>query len=80
MMIFVYTFGIVLVSMVAILGVGALLTNQKEEPVHVAEGRATAAMCTTTLLESTDYSQEICEDDFIIEQDLVYTYDSLNLC
>ena len=79
MMIFVYTFLIILVALLFILGVGSLLGGDGEEPVTVQEGKATAAMCTTQLLEMTDYSQEYAEDDFVIEQDLVYTYDSLNL-
>ena len=78
-MIFVYTFLIILVSLLFILGVGSLLGSDGDEPVTVREGKATAAMCTTQLLEMTDYSQEYAEDDFVIEQDLVYTYDSLNL-
>ena len=79
MMIFVYTFAIVLVALLFILGVGSLLGDDGEEPVMASEGKATAAMCTTQLLETSDYSQEFTEDDFVIEQDLVYTYDSLNL-
>lgn len=79
MIIFVYTFVIVLFALVVTLGVGSLLGDDAEEPVKAKEGKATAAMCTTQLLESTDYSQEFAEEDFVIEQDLVYTYDSLNL-
>lgn len=79
MMIFVYTFVIVLLALLVILGLGSLLGDDGEEPLMVTEGKATAAMCTTQLLEASDYSQEFTEDDFIIEQDLVYTYDSLNL-
>ncbi|WP_029231849.1 hypothetical protein [Butyrivibrio sp. VCB2006] len=79
MMIFVYTFISVLVALVVILGVGSLLGDEKEEPVRAVEGKATAAMCTTRLLETADYSEDFAEDDFVIEQDLVYTYDSLNL-
>ena len=78
MMIFVYTFAIVMIALVVILGIGSLLGNEGEEPVKAVEGKATAAMCTTRLLEATDYSEEFSEDDFVIEQDLVYTYDSLN--
>ena len=79
MMIFVYTFVIVLVALVLMLGVGSLLGDESEGPVKASEGKATAAMCTTQLLESTDYSREFAEEDFVIEQDLVYTYDSINL-
>ena len=78
-MIFVYTFAIVMIALVVILGIGSLLGNEGEEPVKAVEGKATAAMCTTRLLEAIDYSEEFSEDDFVIEQDLVYTYDSLNL-
>lgn len=79
MMIFFYTFAIVMTALVVILGIGSILGNAGEEPVKAVEGKATAAMCTTRLLEATDYSEELSEDDFVIEQDLVYTYDSLNL-
>ena len=45
----------------------------------VLGGEATAAMCTTNLLEvSGDFSRNTMED-FVIEQDMVYTYDSFNL-
>jgi hypothetical protein len=80
MMVFVYTFGIVLIALLVILGIGSLLGDSGKEPSHISEGRATAAMCTTRLLETEDYSEELSEDDFVIEQDLVYTYDSLNIC
>ena len=79
MMIFVYTFVVVLVALLIVLGLGSLLGNDKEEPALAKEGKATAAMCTTQLLEMTDYRQDFTEEDFVIEQDLVYTYDSLNL-
>ena len=78
MIIFVYTFVIVLMALVIILGIGSLLGDDGQEPVAAVEGKATAAMCTTQLLETADYSQDFAEDDFVIEQDLVYTYDSLN--
>ena len=78
-MIFVYTFVVVIVALVIILGVGSLLGDDSQEPVVAVEGKATAAMCTTQLLETSDYSREFAEDDFVVEQDLVYTYDSLNL-
>jgi hypothetical protein len=79
MLIFVYTFVVVLIALVVILGFGAILTGAGEEPVRPVEGKATAAMCTTRLLETCDYSEDSFEDDFVIEQDLVYTYDSINL-
>ncbi|MBQ3798086.1 MAG: hypothetical protein II842_17720 [Butyrivibrio sp.] len=42
-------------------------------------GAATAAMCTTRLLGDYSSNDYASEEDFVIEQDLVYTYDSLNL-
>ena len=78
MIIFIYTFAVVFIALVVILGVGSLLTSG-EEPVKPAEGKATAAMCTTRLLGDYEASDYISEEDFVIEQDLVYTYDSINL-
>ena len=78
MIIFLYTFAIVFIALVVILGLGGLLTSG-EEPVRPVEGKATAAMCTTRLLGEYESSEYISEEDFVIEQDLVYTYDSLNL-
>ena len=79
MMIFVYTFIVVFMALVMILGLGSLLTNGNEIPEIIPEGAATAAMCTTQLLGRGDYSGAVCDEDFVIEQDLVYTYDSINL-
>lgn len=79
MMIFVYTFAIVMIALVVILGIGSLLGNEGEEPVKAVEGKATAAMCTTRLLGDYSSNDYASEEDFVIEQDLVYTYDSLNL-
>ncbi len=78
MIIFLYTFAVVFVALVVILGVGSLLTSG-EEPVKPTEGKATAAMCTTRLLGDYEESEFFSEEDFVIEQDLVYTYDSINL-
>ena len=78
MIIFLYTFVIVFVALIAILGIGSLLTTG-EEPVKPCEGKATAAMCTTRLLGEYEASEYVSEEDFVIEQDLVYTYESLNL-
>ncbi len=78
MIIFLYTFAVVFIALVVILGIGSLLTSG-EEPVKPAEGKATAAMCTTRLLGEYESSEYISEEDFVIEQDMVYTYDSLNL-
>jgi hypothetical protein len=78
MIIFLYTFVIVFVALIVILGLGSLLTAG-EEPVKPAEGKATAAMCTTRLLGEYEASDLPAEDDFVIEQDLVYTYESVNI-
>lgn len=80
MIIFLYTFFVVLGALVVILGVCGILTGLGEmKTVREIEGEATAAMCTTNLLEvSEDFSGNTM-DDFIIEQDMVYTYDSFNL-
>ena len=78
MIIFLYTFAVVFVALVVILGVGSLLTSG-EEPVRPTEGKATAAMCTTRLLGDYEEPEFLSEEDFVIEQDLVYTYDSINL-
>ena len=49
-MIFAYTFLVVFVALVVILGLGSLLTRGNETPEIIPEGAATAAMCTTQLL------------------------------
>ena len=80
MLIFVYTFAIVFVALVVILGLGGILAGIGEEEVMEPEGAATAAMCTTQLLgRGCDSAGAVCDEDFIIEQDMVYTYDSVNL-
>ena len=79
MMIFAYTFLVVFVALVVILGLGSLLTKGGETPEIIPEGAATAAMCTTQLLGRCDDIGSVCDEDFVIEQDLVYTYDSINL-
>ena len=79
MMIFVYTFVIILLALVLILGVGNLLAGGDEAADQIQEGEATAAMCTTQLLDRPGYGEDICDEDFVIEQDMVYTYDSVNL-
>ena len=78
MIIFVYTFAVIFIALVVILGLGSLLTT-KEEPVKPECGAATAAMCTTRLLGEYSQQEHFSEEDFVIEQDLVYTYDSINL-
>lgn len=80
MVIFLYTFVIVFVALVVILGLGGLLAGIGEEAEGEPEGAATAAMCTTQLLgRGSDIAEGICDEDFVIEQDMVYTYDSVNL-
>jgi hypothetical protein len=79
MIIFVYTFALIFIALVLILGVGNLLSENAKETVEIAEGKATAQMCTTRLLEVGDTFDSVAEDDFVIEQDLVYTFDSFNL-
>ena len=78
MIIFVYTFAIIFVALVVILGLGSLLTGIGDEEV-IVEGEATAAMCTTQLLDRHGYEIASCDEDFVIEQDMVYTFDSINL-
>ncbi len=79
MMIFAYTFIVVFVALVVILGLGSLLTRGNEEPEVIPEGAATAAMCTTQLLGRSGFADSVCDEEFVIEQDLVFTYDSINL-
>ncbi len=79
MMIFVYTFVIIFIALVVILGLGSLLTGLGEAPEPIPEGEATAAMCTTQLLGRGTEDYTVCDEEFVIEQDLVYTYDSFNL-
>ncbi len=78
-MIFVYTFAIVFAALVIILGIGSMLTSPEEEKEPLQEGEATAAMCTTQLLESPVGIMDFCDEDFVIEQDMVYTYESVNI-
>ncbi len=77
-MIFIYTFVIIFIALVVILGLGSLLTAEPE-PEALPQGEATAAMCTTQLLGRGSGSFDICDEEFLIEQDMVYTYDSFNL-
>ena len=79
MLIFLYTFALVFIALVVILGLGSILTGIGAEPQTEPEGAATAAMCTTQLLGNNTATYTVCDEDFVIEQDLVYTYDSLNL-
>ncbi|MBO4458043.1 MAG: hypothetical protein J5802_10005 [Butyrivibrio sp.] len=78
MIVFLYTFIVIFIGLLAILGLGSLLTKGAPH-CELPEGDATAAMCTTQLLEHIDTKRTSCCDDFIIEQDMVYTYDSFNL-
>lgn len=79
MLIFVYTFAIVFIALVVILGLGGLLAGIGEREETEPEGAATAAMCTTQLLGRAGSGETVCDEDFVIEQDMVFTYDSLNL-
>jgi hypothetical protein len=79
MVIFLYTFIIIFIALVLILGVGSLLTDSGEKPNTPKEGAATAAMCTTRLLGKDTEHRDYLEEDFVIEQDIVYTYDSVNI-
>ncbi len=79
MIVFAYTFVIIFIALVVILGLGSLLAGNDDSAEVIPEGEATAAMCTTRLLDRGGYSSQVCDEDFVIEQDLVYTYDSINL-
>ena len=79
MMIFVYTFIVIFAALVLILGLGGLLVKKGQDMELIPEGEATAAMCTTVLLGNETKKEQLCDEDFVIEQDLVYTYDSVNL-
>jgi hypothetical protein len=79
MMIFIYTFVMIFVALILILALGSIITGISTEPVEVVEGEATAAMCTTQLLDRSGYEVTSCDEDFVIEQDMVYTFDSINL-
>ena len=79
MIIFIYTFVVIFIALLLILGVGSLLIGEGEAPTDITEGEATAAMCTTRLLDTYCPEDRISMDDFVIEQDMVYTYDSFNL-
>ncbi len=80
MIIFVYTFAIVFLALVIILGLGGMLINIADrESGFAVEGEATAAMCTTRLLDRDEIGTTADFEDFVIEQDMVYTYDSFNL-
>lgn len=83
MLIFIYTFVVVFVALVIILGIGSMLTGIGVDRAPEPEGKATAAMCTTQLLgrhaSGSLYDNSCCDEDFVIEQDLVFTFDSINL-
>lgn len=79
MIIFIYTFVVIFIALMLILGVGSLLSDSGETQGEPVEGDATAAMCTTKLLETYCPEDRVSVDDFVIEQDMVYTYDSFNL-
>ena len=79
MIIFAYTFATVFLAIVLILGVGGLLADIPIDDKEEIEGMATASMCTTQLLEKNECVEEDMLEDFVIEQDMVYTYDSINI-
>ena len=79
MIIFIYTFILIFFAMAIILGLGSFLTDDRDKPETPDVSGATAAMCTTRLLGKDTTYTDFTDDDFIIEQDLVYTYDSINL-
>ncbi|WP_026517435.1 hypothetical protein [Butyrivibrio sp. MC2021] len=79
MIIFVYTFILVFFASLLIFGLGTYLNDCRKAPEEPILGEVTAAMCTTRLLGKEAASNDFTEEDFIIEQDLVYTYDSVNL-
>lgn len=79
MIIFFYTFILIFFAMVLILGLGSILTDERKAPQEPEISCATAAMCTTRLLGKDLAHHEFADDDFVVEQDLVYTYDSINL-
>lgn len=79
MMTFIYTFVVVFIAMIIIFGIGAVLKNESLEVGNNSEGELTAAMCTTRLLDAGDFKESTVMEDFVIEQDMVYTFDSLNL-
>ena len=79
MIIFVYTFILVFFAMILIFGLGAYLSDGRKAPEDPRMGSATASMCTTRLLGKENIAPEYTTEEFVIEQDLVYTYDSINL-
>ena len=72
MAIFVYTFVIVFVALVVILGLGSLLAGG-DNISETVESEATESMCTTQLLGRGSFTGSSCDED------MVYTYDSFNL-
>ena len=79
MIIFVYTFILIFFAMVIILGIGSFLSDERDKPETPDVSSVTAAMCTTRLLGKDTAYPDFTDEDFVIEQDLVYTYDSINL-
>lgn len=79
MIIFMYTFAVIFIALVMIVGIGGMLIDALDDKKEISEGRATAAMCTTRLLKEGERIDEVSEEDFVLEQDLVYTYESVNL-
>ena len=78
MIIFIYTFAIVFIAVVAIMGLGGLIANISSDEEKIVEGEATAAMCTTELLGRDASHDQDSAEDFVIVKDMVYSYDSFN--
>ena len=78
MMHYVLAFIAVLLAIIVTLGIAHVLVTGRRNIPYI-EGSATASMCTTKLLEHHTYEKEVATEDFVVEQDLVYTFDSLNL-
>ena len=79
MMVFIFTFAVVFISLVLIIGLIGMAAGRNTGRQEQPEGEMTAAMCTTQLFEYTCGHEPTASDDFVIEQDMVYTYDSLIL-
>ena len=78
MITYLYTFITIFISILLVMAFIGFIRGVGKGNNQYIEGEVTAAMCTTKLLESGNF-ETFCEDDFIIEQDMVYTYDSFNL-
>ena len=70
---FVMTFIAVFIGLLMSAAVLTLLTSK--EPQEQPEGKVTSLMNTTGLLGTYSSSHNVCDEDFVIEQDLVYAFD-----